>query len=283
MKTLILKKTFWFLLLGISVINIKASYSMSPVLDSTIKQQKLIGTVWQMQIDEKHEKGGVLNNISFGSKGIMYEVSIYYNDGSLTKIGEEKQTIYRESVNEVLVFDDEGIKKKITKKIKWISENEIIFDGYYYARLGSDKDIFSKDYTEKYVEKIVTKGLNVYPIFLEFFAEPYRSVDGKTYKLSKEYNDPDAFVIFEFGNDGITCHRKTSKKFSLETKEYYDSNIGLSFRNKAKLFSDGSKRDWDENWTLKWINSQEFILSKDGKSYKYYYVGRTVENQSSSY
>lgn len=248
-------------------------------LEST-NSHKLAGTIWQMQMDESKDKGGVLKNISFGTKGVMLEVPVYYNDGYLTKIGEERSTIYRETPTGVVVFDKEG-ENPFFKKVKWINEDQITYEGYNYARLGSGKDTFTKDYTEHYIERIVENGGSVNAYFLQNMAIKYCRVNGKEYQLKGEPVDSEGYINLEFRNDG-SCSWQKSKHFSFGFKDYIDHGSSLWFRP-YKPFAKSNRGEWDEKWEVKWLNCQEFILSKDGKSYHYIYKGKAKQEESSSY
>jgi len=256
----------------------KVNFVELTVMEFSI-QNSLTGSIWQMQMDENKDKRGVLKNISFGIKGVMIEASVYYSDGYITKIDKENSTIFRETPNGIIVFDSEG-ENPFLKKVKWIGENQILYEGYIYARLGSDEDNFTKDYTEPYVERIVKNGGVVEAYFLQDMAIKYCHVDGNAYQLKGEPEDAEGYLSLEFRDSG-TCSWKKSKLFTMGFKDYNDQGSELWLRP-HKPFANPNRGEWTEKWKLKWLNIHEFTLSKDGKSYHYKYIGKAKQEESLS-
>lgn len=249
----------------------------------SINPNKLTGSIWQMQMDENKDKRGVLNNICFGTKGMMIETSVFYYDGYITKIDKERMVIYRETPTGIIVFDNEG-ENPLFNKVEWINDDQISYKGYIYARLGSDKDSFTRDYTEHYVEGIVEKEGEVEANFLQDIAIKYYvkhcRVYGKAYQLKGEPEDTDGYLSLEFSVNG-TCFYKKNKHFSMGLREYSDNGLELRLRP-VKLLSNPNRGEWNEKWKMEWLSCHEFTLSKDGKSYHYVYVGKTKQEGSIS-
>ena len=237
-----------------------------------IRKSSLVGTIWQMQMGKNKEERGRLNNISFGDDGVMREITFNYADGSITGTDREKKSAYREEAGEILVFNENGTVS-LPLQIKWESEDQLIIGKYYYARFNSDKDLFSKDYIKNYVRTLLEGASVVYPAFLEVFAENRRRVEGKIYKYVGDSIPEVPYWSFEFST-GIQCKAYANKFFSMQLKSYRCSSTSLSFSKRSLLELDENKhRPWDEIWDFKWLNSQEFLLIKDGKSYHYVFQG----------
>jgi len=245
-----------------------------------IRKSSLVGTIWQMQVGNNREERGRLNNISFGEDGIMSEIAFVYEKGSITKTDGERKKAYREEASGIVTFNDKGTIST-PLEIKWENENQLIIDGYYYARFNSDKDLFSKNYTYDYVKRLLDSAQKVYPSFLELFTENLRNVAGKVYSYDGDDISSAPYKSFEFSY-GNECSAYSNKFISLQLKYYnYSStstSISLRFCKRSLLsFNSNKAKSWDEKWELKWLNSQEFLLIKDDKSFRYKLQGMTPD------
>lgn len=243
-----------------------------------IKKSSLIGTIWQMQMDENREERGRLNNIYFEPNGTLSEVNFNYANGVISGIDGAKKETYREEADgSILRFFNSG-KTKIPLDIVWKSEDQIIIGRYYYARFNSPKDQFSANYLKNYAISLVEQARTVYPTFLEVFVEKNRSVNEKRFEISNEDKESAPYLSIDFGVDGVAT-MKTVKFVEITlSKDYYVRENTL-YLAKHKLFSRTNKTfnevNWEEKWELKWINSQEFTMTKDSKSYHYILQGKT--------
>jgi len=247
-----------------------------------IRKSSLVGTIWQMQVGNNREERGRLNNISFGEDGMMSEIAFVYEKGSITKTDGERKKAYREEASGIVTFNDKGTIST-PLEIKWENENQLIIDGYYYARFNSDKDLFSKNYTYDYVKRLLDSAQKVYPSFLELFTENLRNVAGKVYSYDGDDISSAPYKSFEFSY-GNECSAYSNKFISLQLK-YYNYNysststsISLRFCKRSLLsFNSNKAKSWDEKWELKWLNSQEFLLIEDDKSFRYKLQGMTPD------
>lgn len=239
-----------------------------------VKNPSLIGTIWQMQVGKNKEESGRLKNISFGDDGVIREIDFIYANGYVKGTAGERKQNYREDSGEILVFNEKGTSST-SLNIKWENENQITIGYYTYTRFNSDKDAFSKDYLQEYTQRMIENAKPVYPVFLEVLADQYRSVRGKIYLYKGDNVKECPYVSFEF-DKVLNCRAKANGFFSLGLKDYTERESNLLLR-KRNPFKDVNRGEWEEKLDIKWINSQEFVLTKDGKSYNYILQGLTPE------
>lgn len=245
-----------------------------------IKKSSLIGTIWQMQMDENREERGRLNNIYFEPNGTLSEVYFSYANGVVIGTDGAKKETYREDADgSILRFFNSG-KTKIPLDIVWKSEDELIIGRYYYARFNSSKDLFSANYLKDYTISLVEQAKTVYPTFLEVFAENSRRVALKRFECSNEDKELAPYLSMDFVDFGMVSVLPRNRFTTLMVSKDYHADQNSLYLAKHKLFSRTDKAfsevNWEEKWEFKWVNSQEFIITKDSKSYHYVLQGKTL-------